>query len=82
MTEKQVIKHFEETGALLTGHFELRSKLHSDRYFQCANVLRYPRIAEKLCKEVTMRAIKSGKLGDIKQIDITYNGFARRWDWQ
>jgi len=26
--------------------------------------------------------IKSGKLGDIKQIDITYNGFARRWDWQ
>ena len=67
MTEKQVIKHFEETGALLTGHFELRSKLHSDRYFQCANVLRYPRIAEKLCKEVTMRAVKSGKLG--KRID-------------
>jgi orotate phosphoribosyltransferase len=67
MTEKQVIKHFEETGALLTGHFELRSKLHSDRYFQCANELRYPRIAEKLCKEVTMRAVKSGKLG--KRID-------------
>ena len=67
MTDKQVIKHFEETGALLTGHFELRSKLHSDRYFQCANVLRYPRIAEKLCKEVTARAIKSGKLG--KRID-------------
>ena len=67
MTEKQVIKYFEETGALLSGHFELRSKLHSDRYFQCANVLRYPRIAEKLCKEVTTRAIKSGKLG--KRID-------------
>ena len=67
MTEKQVVKHFEETGALLTGHFELRSKLHSDRYFQCANVLRYPRIAEKLCREVTTRAIKSGKLG--KRID-------------
>lgn len=26
--------------------------------------------------------IKSGKLGEVKQIDITYNGFARRWDWQ
>lgn len=26
--------------------------------------------------------IKSGKLGDIKQISIRYNGFARRWDWQ
>lgn len=67
MTEKQVMKHFEDTGALLSGHFELRSKLHSDRYFQCANVLRYPRIAEKLCKEVTARAVKSGKLG--KKID-------------
>ena len=67
MTEKQVLKHFEETGALLSGHFELRSKLHSDRYFQCANVLRYPRIAEKLCTEVTARPVKSGKLG--KRID-------------
>ena len=26
--------------------------------------------------------IKSGKLGDVKQISIRYNGFARRWDWQ
>ena len=25
---------------------------------------------------------KSGKLGDIKQINIYYNGFSRRWDWQ
>lgn len=25
---------------------------------------------------------RSGKLGDIKQISIRYNGFARRWDWQ
>ena len=67
MTERQVLKCFEETGALLSGHFELRSKLHSDRYFQCANVLRFPRIAEKLCKEVTSRAVKSGRLG--KRID-------------
>jgi predicted dehydrogenase len=26
--------------------------------------------------------IKSGKLGDVKQISVRYNGFARRWDWQ
>lgn len=26
--------------------------------------------------------VDSGKLGDIKQVNITYNGFARRWDWQ
>lgn len=26
--------------------------------------------------------IRSGQLGDVKQISIRYNGFARRWDWQ
>lgn len=26
--------------------------------------------------------IDSGKLGDIKQVSIRYNGFVRRWDWQ
>ena len=63
MTQKQVLKAFKDTGALLEGHFELRSKLHSNRYFQCANVLRYPRIAEKLCREVTRQAKKSGRRG-------------------
>ena len=29
MTQKQVLKAFKDTGALLEGHFELRSKLHS-----------------------------------------------------
>ena len=67
MTDKQAFDAFRKTGALLEGHFELRSKLHSNRYFHCANVLRYPRIAEKLCREVTRRAVKSGKLG--KRID-------------
>ena len=63
MTDKQILKAFKDTGALLEGHFELRSKLHSNRYFQCANVLRYPRVAAKLCREVTRRAVASGKLG-------------------
>lgn len=26
--------------------------------------------------------VRSGKLGDILQVSIRYNGFARRWDWQ
>lgn len=26
--------------------------------------------------------MKSGKIGEVKQISIRYNGFARRWDWQ
>ena len=67
MTEKQIIKAFKDTKALLEGHFELRSKLHSNRYFQCANVLMYPRVASKLCREVTKRAVASGRLG--KKID-------------
>ena len=67
MTQQQVLKAFKDTGALLEGHFELRSKLHSNRYFQCANVLRFPRVAEKLCRAVTREAVKSGKLG--KRID-------------
>ena len=49
MNQDEMLKIFGDTGALLQGHFELRSKLHSDRYFQCAHVLRYPRLAGTLC---------------------------------
>ena len=65
MTEEEILKIFEETGALLSGHFELRSKLHSDRYFQCANVLRYPRIAAKLCDEVVAKMNAACDIGKI-----------------
>jgi orotate phosphoribosyltransferase len=40
------LKDFEETGALLTGHFRLSSGLHSDRYLQCARLLMWPARAE------------------------------------
>jgi orotate phosphoribosyltransferase len=33
---------FKNTGALLEGHFELTSGLHSQNYFQCAKVLQHP----------------------------------------
>lgn len=49
METKEVMKILEQSDALLSGHFELRSGLHSDRYFQCANALRYPDLAAKLC---------------------------------
>lgn len=32
--------------------------------------------------EKGLELINSGVLGDIKQISIRFNGFARRWDWQ
>ena len=50
MKQEDVLKLFEDTGALLNGHFELRSGLHSNRFFQCALVLQYPRIAGRLCE--------------------------------
>ncbi len=55
MIETEVLEVLAETGALLTGHFELRSGLHSDRFFQCANALSYPPAAEKLCRELAYR---------------------------
>ena len=41
--DKDFIKIFEETQALMNGHFILSSGLHSDTYFQCAKVLQYPK---------------------------------------
>tara|TARA_B100000989_G_scaffold11604_1_gene7950 strand:- start:1679 stop:2245 length:567 start_codon:yes stop_codon:yes gene_type:complete len=41
--DKDFIKIFEETEALMQGHFILSSGLHSDTYFQCAKVLQYPK---------------------------------------
>ena len=36
MNDNDILKLFKETGALLEGHFKLRSGLHSDQFFQCA----------------------------------------------
>ena len=49
MTQDEVLKIYETTGALLTGHFLLSSGLHSDRYLQSALVLQQPDLAMKLC---------------------------------
>src|SRR5437764_5907719 len=40
---------FRKTGALLHGHFILRSGLHSGQYFQCALLLQDTAIAAKIC---------------------------------
>lgn len=55
MTGSEVLKIFRETGALLDGHFLLRSGLHSRQYFQCALVLQYPQRAEKLCRSLAAK---------------------------
>ena len=40
------LNDFENTGALLKGHFRLSSGLHSDTYLQCARLLQWPERAE------------------------------------
>ena len=39
--EDEVLQIFRDSGALLSGHFLLRSGLHSAHFFQCAQVCQY-----------------------------------------
>jgi orotate phosphoribosyltransferase len=48
VTETEVLQIFRETGALLEGHFILRSGLRSKQYFQCALALQHMPTVEKL----------------------------------
>jgi len=48
MTKDEVLKIFRDSGALLEGHFILRSGLHSRQFFQCALALQQMPIVEKL----------------------------------
>lgn len=41
---------FEQSQALLTGHFILSSGNHSNQYLQCARVTQYPEHAARLCE--------------------------------
>lgn len=48
MTQNEVIEIFRKSGALLEGHFILRSGLHSRQFFQCALALQSMPDVEKL----------------------------------
>lgn len=52
MNAEEVIDQFRTTGALLEGHFQLTSGLHSTVYLQCALVLQFPEKAEALGREI------------------------------
>ncbi len=49
-----VLDMFRRSGALLEGHFQLTSGLHSNQYFQCAKVLQFPEYAEALCGDIAL----------------------------
>ncbi|MDQ3315079.1 MAG: orotate phosphoribosyltransferase [Verrucomicrobiota bacterium] len=63
---------FRKTGALLDGHFVLRSGLHSRQFFQCALLLQHTGIAAEVCgrladklRPVECDAVISPALGGI-----------------
>lgn len=55
-SEQEIIQIFKDSGALLEGHFVLRSGLHSGHFFQCAQVCQYldkvTRLAEILVEKL------------------------------
>jgi orotate phosphoribosyltransferase len=56
-SQEQLLRVFEERGALLQGHFLLSSGLHSARYLQCARVLMDPPLATRLGAELAGRLV-------------------------
>jgi orotate phosphoribosyltransferase len=64
MTEQEILQVFRDTGALLEGHFILRSGLHSRQYFQCALALQHMPTVERLGAEL------AGKLGFLKAATV------------
>lgn len=59
MDKEKVLQIFIETKALLEGHFQLTSGLHSGQYFQCAKALQYPEKMEELCGMIAGRFLDS-----------------------
>lgn len=47
---------FRQTGALLDGHFLLRSGLHSRQFFQCALLLQHTGVAAEVCAQLAAGA--------------------------
>lgn len=64
MKTADVLKEFEEAGALMRGHFILSSGLHSDTYLNKSIVSMYPDRTERLCRALAekSRAAISGKI--------------------
>src|SRR5580704_361650 len=55
LMSEDLLALFRRTGALLDGHFILRSGLHSRQYFQCALLLQHTEIAARVCSQLADR---------------------------
>ncbi len=55
MKKMDVLGLLQEHGAVVSGHFQLASGLHTPVYFQTALVLQYPHVAHKLAKALAAK---------------------------
>ena len=60
MTSNEALRIFRETGALLDGHFVLRSGRHSRQFFQCALALQEMPVVEKIGAALSQRVRELG----------------------
>ena len=65
LSPKKSLNILKKTNALLEGHFVLSSGLHSSKYIQCAKLLSYPHLAEKICKALASKIKKKFKKIDL-----------------
>jgi orotate phosphoribosyltransferase len=59
-SQKETLDIFTRTRALLTGHFVLRSGLHSGHYFQCAQVCQHMDAVERLAELLLAKVRTAG----------------------
>lgn len=59
-SQKEILDIFTRTKALLSGHFVLRSGLHSGHYFQCAQVCQHMDAVERLAELLVARVRAAG----------------------
>ena len=62
---KKSLNILKKTDALLEGHFVLSSGLHSPKYIQCAKLLSFPNLADKICKSLANKIKKNYKKIDL-----------------
>ena len=65
LSPKKSLNILKKTNALLEGHFVLSSGLHSSKYIQCAKLLSFPHLAEKICKSLALKIKKNFKKIDL-----------------
>ena len=65
LSHKKSLNILKKTNALLEGHFILSSGLHSSKYIQCAKLLSFPKLAEKICKSLANQIKKKFKKIDL-----------------